>query len=74
MHFTQQVAVQAMMLAVHSVQENFPAEPGKPPPPAVVATNVYLRTAAGWRMVAHHASPAPGRSEAPPRNAPKTLH
>ena len=27
----------------------------------VVATNVYLKTAQGWRMVAHHASP--GRSE-----------
>ena len=27
----------------------------------VVATNVYLKTAHGWRLVAHHASP--GRSE-----------
>ena len=24
----------------------------------ILATNVYLRTAHGWRMVAHHASPA----------------
>jgi hypothetical protein len=23
----------------------------------VLATNVYMRTAQGWRMVAHHASP-----------------
>ena len=27
----------------------------------VVATNVYLKTAQGWRLVSHHASP--GRSE-----------
>ena len=27
----------------------------------VVATNVYLKTPQGWRLVAHHASP--GRSE-----------
>lgn len=27
----------------------------------VVATNVYLKTAQGWRLVAHHASP--GRTE-----------
>ncbi len=27
----------------------------------VVATNVYMKTAQGWRLVAHHASP--GRSE-----------
>jgi hypothetical protein len=41
-----------------------------------VATNVYLRTGAGWRMIAHHASPAPAPSQAPPpREAPpKTLH
>ena len=23
----------------------------------VIATNVFMRTAMGWRMVAHHASP-----------------
>jgi hypothetical protein len=41
-----------------------------------VATNVYLRTAAGWRMIVHHASPAPAPAEpAPPRDAPpKILH
>jgi hypothetical protein len=34
---------------------------------------VYLRTAAGWRMIVHHGSPAPGQAE-PPREAPKILH
>jgi uncharacterized protein (TIGR02246 family) len=40
----------------------------------VLATNVYLKTAQGWRMVAHHASP--GRlEEAPGRQEPSsTLH
>jgi hypothetical protein len=37
---------------------------------------VYLRTAAGWRMIVHHASPAP--VEAPPvqpkEAPPKFLH
>jgi hypothetical protein len=28
----------------------------------VVATNVYVRSAAGWRMVAHHASAVPPTS------------
>jgi uncharacterized protein (TIGR02246 family) len=35
----------------------------------VLATNVFLKTAQGWRLVAHHASPAPGPesgAEAPP--------
>jgi len=30
----------------------------------VVATNVYAKTAQGWRMVAHHASPGT-RTEPP---------
>jgi hypothetical protein len=44
----------------------------------VIATNIYLRTERGWRMVAHHASPAPASATADPeprRQAqPKTLH
>jgi uncharacterized protein (TIGR02246 family) len=78
----QQVAISGMMLAVHSVFENFTipsetraqgAEMRQPAP--VVATNVYLRTAAGWRMIVHHASPAPAQPQAAPRDAPpKILH
>ena len=72
----QQVAIGGMMLAVHSVFETFTL-PGKPEaqPAAAVATNVYLRTAAGWRMIVHHASPAPAQPPAAPRDAaPKILH
>jgi uncharacterized protein (TIGR02246 family) len=80
-HITNQVAISGMMLAVHSVHENFALE-GQArrdtPPLPVVATNVYLRTAAGWRMIVHHASPAPAqpqKQESPPRDQqPKTLH
>ena len=82
-HITQQVAVSAMMIEVHSVQENFviegeqPRRQGRDSRPApIVATNVYLRTSAGWRMIVHHASPAPGRAEPPPARdgSPKILH
>jgi ketosteroid isomerase-like protein len=71
-HIAQQVAISAMMLAVHSVHENFTLEGEAQPRPPVVATNVYLRTAAGWRMIVHHASPgvvppAPARREPPPK-------
>jgi len=73
---TQQVAVTGMMIAVHSVHENFTTEGDARSQVPVVATNVYLRTAAGWRMIVHHASPAPVQSEAsPPHEAPpKFLH
>ena len=81
-HITSQVAISGMMLAVHSVHENFTLEGAArrdTPPLPVVATNVYLRTAAGWRMIVHHASPAPAQSQQPkqpqPRDTgPKTLH
>jgi len=79
---SQQVAITGMMLAVHSVFENFSiegvsrgqrAEDARPVP--IVATNVYLRTAAGWRMIVHHASPAPAQPAAASRDSPpKILH
>ena len=76
-HITSQVAIRGMMLAVHSVHENFTIESQRraDAPVPVVATNVYLRTAAGWRMIVHHASPAPGEPQPAPRDAPpKMLH
>ena len=78
-HVTSQVAISGMMLAVHSVHENFvlPQQAqGDARPVPIVATNVYLRTAAGWRMIVHHASPAPAQTQpAPARDAPpKLLH
>jgi ketosteroid isomerase-like protein len=40
----------------------------------VIATNVYLKTAQGWRLVVHHASP--GTAVEPPDvgDAPSILH
>jgi uncharacterized protein (TIGR02246 family) len=72
----QQVAISGVMLAVHSVFESFSIQ-GQPEaqPAPIVATNVYLRTAAGWRMIVHHASPAPAQPPPAPRDAPpKILH
>jgi ketosteroid isomerase-like protein len=81
-HVTRQTTLSGMMMEVHSVQENFALEgeqrgaQGRDSRPApIVATNVYLRTAAGWRMIVHHASPAPGQAEPPPREpGHKILH
>jgi uncharacterized protein (TIGR02246 family) len=74
----QRVAVSGMMIAVHSVHENITVSGERRARPPIVATNVYLRTPAGWRMIAHHASPAPTEAAAEPVQAapagPKTLH
>jgi ketosteroid isomerase-like protein len=41
----------------------------------VMATNVYLKTAQGWRLVVHHASPGSQQQPAAePGPAPSTLH
>jgi ketosteroid isomerase-like protein len=39
----------------------------------VIATNVYLKTAQGWRLVAHHASPGTAQ-EVPTSDKPAVLH
>jgi len=73
------MSISGMMLSVHSAHANFvlPHQTQREARPVrIVATNVYLRTAAGWRMIVHHASPAP--AEKPPAVAepppPKFLH
>ena len=45
--------------AIHQVLERVQVttEQGQPHSAWVIATNVYLKTAMGWRMVVHHASP-----------------
>ena len=40
----------------------------------VLATNVYVKTAQGWRMVAHHASPGVEGAEPASFETPSTLH
>ena len=40
----------------------------------VLATNVYLKTAQGWRMVAHHASPGTPHESIEVVEAPSVLH
>lgn len=40
----------------------------------VIATNVYHRTAQGWRMVAHHASPGTASEIQEVSDAPSVLH
>ena len=51
--------VETLGAAVHSVLERIDLVTAEGMQRAwVVATNVYLKTAQGWRLVAHHASPS----------------
>lgn len=54
--------VEAMGACIHSVLERIEVLTQEGPRHAyVIATNIYQRTAQGWRMVAHHASPGTPR-------------
>ena len=69
--------IHGMMIAVHSVYELITVAGQGPSRNPMLATNIYLRTDRGWRMVAHHAAPAPAApvaAEAEIKRAPKTLH
>ncbi len=61
--------------SVHSVVERIEVLTGEGLRHAyVVATNVYHRTARGWRMVAHHASPGTEAELVGESAVPQVLH
>ena len=68
-----QVVLSGMMLAIHSAYENITVEGESRPRAAVAATNVYLRTGKGWRMILHHGSPTPPEPRGS-AESPKILH
>ncbi len=67
--------IESMSSAVHSVRERIDILTDEGSVDAyAVATNVYFKTAQGWRMVAHHVS-AGGASEADDiSDTPHVLH
>jgi ketosteroid isomerase-like protein len=66
---------QAIASAVHNVLERIEVMgPTGPSQGWVIATNVYHRTAQGWRMVAHHASPGTQGDIQEVSDGPQVLH
>ena len=67
--------VEAMSASVHSVLERIDVLTNEGPRHAyVIATNVYHKTAQGWRLVAHHASPGTPREMQEVSDIPPVLH
>jgi ketosteroid isomerase-like protein len=55
-------ATQNLMTAVHNIVEDIRNVEADRQDMQIIATNVYMKTPLGWRMVAHHASVAPGKA------------
>jgi ketosteroid isomerase-like protein len=66
---------ESMASSVHNVLERVEVLTPKGPTQAwVIATNVYHRTAQGWRLVAHHASPGTTSEIQEVSDSPSILH
>jgi ketosteroid isomerase-like protein len=66
-----QSVTQNPFTAVHNNIEELTMTGEEQPRALVVATNVYIRGPLGWRLIAHHASPAPPDALG---DVPKVLH
>jgi ketosteroid isomerase-like protein len=67
--------IESLASAVHNVLERIEVLTAEGPRHAfVLATNVYHKTAQGWRLVAHHASPGSPREPDDANDLPQTLH
>ena len=55
----QVVTIETVGLAMQSALEQVSVGADGTPRGTALATNVFMRTPSGWRMVMHHASPAP---------------
>lgn len=63
--------------AVHHLVERITVQTaeGAPQVAWVLATNVFVKTAQGWRLAAHHASPTPEQPQPEPDDAARSaLH
>ena len=67
--------VESLGSAVHHLVERVEVlSPAGPRNAWVLATNVYHKTAQGWRLVAHHASPGTASDVQEVADAPQVLH
>ena len=62
----QVVMIETVGLAMQSAVEHVTLGTDGSQRGAAICTNVFLRTPSGWRMVMHHASPAPAQQAAEP--------
>ncbi len=66
------VTLPGMLVTVRNVHESITLTGGKEGQTApILATNIFIRSAVGWRLLVHHASPTQAQTET---EVAKTLH
>ena len=65
---------QSQTLSIHSVFEIFNVPSRQESIPPVLASNVYLLTPYGWRMIVHHASLSPQGTTVEEQGVMRILH
>jgi ketosteroid isomerase-like protein len=73
-HLSDQRYQRGERFAVHSLHESVVVTGQTRPVSPIVATNVYIQTERGWRMLVHHASPALREAAPAQTPAPTVLH
>jgi ketosteroid isomerase-like protein len=63
-----------VMTAVHTLHQHVHVEGDDRLHPPIIATNVFTRGALGWKMVMHHASPAPDMDNLHGNDSPHVVH
>jgi ketosteroid isomerase-like protein len=63
-----------LMLSIHIVLEHARLESGEESTHPILATNVYMRSDKGWRMILHHASPSPLQTISEADDPSRVLH
>jgi ketosteroid isomerase-like protein len=67
--------IESLASSVHHLVERVEViTPQGPKQAYVIATNVYHKTAQGWRLVAHHTSPGTAKDTADTGAKPTVLH
>jgi len=67
--------IESLASSVHNLRERIEILTNEGPRQAfVIATNVYHKTAQGWRMVAHHVSPGSEHEAQEVSESPHVLH
>jgi uncharacterized protein (TIGR02246 family) len=73
-HIKDSQILRGMLLSIHSVLEHIIVSGEPRPRGPVIATNIYVLTDRGWRMLAHHASLAPVQEQTQVEMRPARLH